>query len=99
MKTIPTKIQRIIMLIPAVNILNLPIWFYNSFFFDKQTNTLPSTIMILCSSSIPFVALYLIVQNWIPQVTELVRYVCAYSVPLLIGYRLVRYQEKLLSSM
>ena len=98
MKLVSVNLQKKLMFIPGLNILNLFIWFYNSFSWDKHINTRAKTISIFLSSSLPLVIVYILFDNLAPEFSVYLRYACAYFIPLLISFRLVKYQEVLMQT-
>jgi len=95
MKPVSVKMQKTIMYLPGVNIFCMPIWIYNSFYFNKQASTNAKSLYIVFSSSVPLMFLQIIVEYHLPTIGRIIGYVNAYLIPLLIGYRLAKYQEEL----
>ena len=83
------------MYLPGVNILCMPIWIYNSFYFNKQASTNTKSLYIVFSSSVPLMLLQVIAEYYLPMVGRIIGYINAYLVPLLIGCRLAEYQHEL----
>lgn len=97
LKPISIKMQKIIMFIPGINIFCLPIWLYNSFFYNKKHNTLLRSLYIIFSSTVPLMVLLIAVSYYFPATSDFLRKLNGYFMPLLLGYRLVKYQESLLN--
>ena len=93
MKPISTKTQRMIALIPGLNLFCLPIFIYNSFFAKfTQKDYLVSWIFYL------FPAVFLgilreLVVPLLPTAGVIVGHAFNYVICLLVGYRLVEFQE------
>ena len=96
MKKVPISFQKMIMWIPGINVLNVPIWFYNSFFWDKHTKTIYKTMYIIMSTSLPVVVFDVLIRNFGINVLDGIRSILiSYFFPFILGLRLVRYQEQL----
>lgn len=95
MKPIPLNIQKRLMWIPAANVLIMPIWFWNSFYWDKKVKTLPKTLWILFTTGFPVMVLNVLIMVYAPHLETVMNVVCGYLVPLVLSHRLIRYQEEL----
>lgn len=95
MNRISTAVQRRIMFIPIVNVANLFIWLYNARYMYRSVTTVPKTLWILISSLLPYSILYTVFSDNSPLLAEILPYIGSYFCPLIMGYHLIRYQEKL----
>lgn len=96
MKLISLNLQKKLMWIPAANVLNVPIWFWNSFYWDKKVKTLPKTLWILFTTGFPVMVLNALILNYVPQLVAVMEIIVGYLVPLILSHRLIRYQEELM---
>ena len=94
---IPLKVQRIIMFIPYVNVLNLFIWLNNSRMLNAPRNGVPRMLRIMFSCAIPFSCIQVFTSLYFPEYSDWVSTACVYLLPLLIGRGLIKYQNQLLS--
>ena len=95
MKQISIDAQRRIMFIPFVNVANLFIWLYNSRNAYNTVNTLPRTLLILFSSTLPLEIISIIVSNLSPTIGDVLGCLNVYLGPLVASYRFIKYQEEL----
>lgn len=96
MKPISIKAQKIIMYIPGINIFCIVIWLYNSFFYDENQSTLKQSLLIIFTSAVPLAVLQTALGFYFPKIGEVLGVLNSYLIPLFIGYRLVKYQEKIM---
>ena len=80
MKPVPIKLQKAILLIPGINILCLPIWFYNSFIYDKKNDTLFQTLIIIFSSSVPLVLLQMMFDYYFNSICSILGMINSYLI-------------------
>lgn len=96
MKKISIETQKKMMYIPYINILNMFIWLYNCISLKPPRNCVPKTLTILFVNSLPLLLLQIILSNIWPAVANILTYINAYLIPLLISRGLINYQEDLL---
>lgn len=95
MKPISTQIQKIIAIIPGVNILCLPIWLYNTHFFKSIPGIKWRSLWIIFSSGVPLT----LAEVLISDLSKHVAIVIGYLTFLLIGWRLSKLQEAIENGM
>lgn len=92
MRPISLKIQKVIMFIPYVNILNLFFWLYNSVFYFKAKKTFARSLWILLSTLCPLMFFQLLVAEHFVSVGRIISYLNIYAIPLILSYRFIKYQ-------
>ena len=93
MKPISTKAQKIIALVPGLNLLCLPIFIYNSFFVKFTfKDYLRSWIYFVFPALLVVIARKIIVYIF-PAICVGFEYICTYLILFIVGLRLVEYQE------
>lgn len=96
MKTIPLKIQKVIVFIPLINPLILPIWIYNFIRIQESFSVLMKSLLIILGVMLPCAAVMFGIQAiFSPEsiITEIVNCFMLYVTPLLMGLALIRYQD------
>lgn len=92
MKPLSTDIQKKIIYLPGINITIPFIFLYNCLFLKNPMKVLPTALMIIITSFLPFEICALFIVKAYPSITEVVEFINAYLISLVIGYRLVKYQ-------
>lgn len=99
MKPVSIKTQKIIMFIPYINILNIPIHYYNCYQLNIPHSGFPRTLYVAFANALPILILGTIIGN-VFELSGLAASVLsnamAYFAPLLIGRGLIQYQQELI---
>ena len=95
MKPVTIKVQKIIACIPGLNILCIPIWLYNSFYYERAQSTLFRSLTIILSSAALLTLLQMLGDFYLPNVGRLLGSINSYLIPAIIGFRLIKLQEKI----
>ena len=93
MGAVSIKTQEKIMFIPWLNVMNIFFWFWNSISIYRTVRTLPRTIWIMFSSSLPLIILQLVVSRFHNTAGLVISYANIYFIPLLLSYRFIKYQK------
>ena len=83
------------MIIPGLNMLCLPIWLYNSYYYKKNRDTKWQTLFIVFTSAVPLFLLDVFISEVIPGMNGFSYFAIGYLLPFLISFRLIKYQEKI----
>ena len=94
MKPIPIEIQEKLVKIPAINVIIIFIWLYNSFFIKTLAKYVAHSFIILLLSAIPLVSLQIFVSYYFPSIYEVVYVMNAYLIPFSVGNGLIVLQKK-----
>ena len=95
MKQVSINTQKRLLFIPYLNISILFLWLYNCICIKNKVSRVSKTLWILFSTAIPLCGLQIIVSSCYSSVGDVLEYINAYIIPLIIGYRLIRYQTVL----
>ena len=93
MKPISTEAQRIIAWIPGLNLLCLPMFIYNSFFAKFTFKDYLRSWRYLVFPAIIVAILQKTIICIFPSISIGFEYTCTYLILLIVGLRLVDYQE------
>ena len=96
-KLVPLRIQKIIMFIPIFNAFILFIWLYNYSKTPNKPKIFIKSLLETFAIVIPIGAILSILLNIFSgykMVTVVLNFIQIYSMPLVVGYVLIKYQEK-----
>ena len=96
MKIVSIKMQRILMFIPYLNILNLFIWVYNCRCANISAAVFGRSLLLIFAHAFPFAALHILLANLFPELSGKFAFLFMYGMALSISYGLIKYQEKIL---
>ena len=96
MKPISIKAQRIIALVPGLNLLCLPIFIYNSFLAKFTLKDYLRSWIYFVFPAAFVVILCKIIIYYLPTIGVAFSYICTYVSLLVVGLRLTEYQERYL---
>ena len=96
MKPVPKKVQRIIAFIPGINLFCLPIFIYNSFFIKLTFKNYLRSLVYLVFPAIFVGILRKIFIYYFPASSVGFGHVCTYLILLIVGLRLISFQERYL---
>lgn len=95
MMPVSLKIQKILMIIPGLNMVCLPIGLYNICYYGRFRDARWKVLFIAFTSAVPLFLLDIFVSDVIPGMYDLSHFLIGYILPFLIAFRLIHYQEKL----
>lgn len=97
MKPVPLKLQRKLLLIPYVNMFNLPLAYYNCVFAYKHTNPLKFVLVFFSTGILMFALLWLVDLIPIAFLAGVLELLVSYFGMVVMGCRLIALQEELLA--
>ena len=96
-KLISLRTQKIIMFIPVINTFVLFIWLYNYSKFPSNSKILIKSLLYVFAVFIPMGIIHSILFNILSEykiASTILNFIVNYSIPLAVGYVLIKYQEK-----
>lgn len=99
MKTIPIKLQKIITCLPFVNVLIIPLFFYNCYQLNIPSLRSPKAMRIFFLSFLPLAILGSIIATVFeltPQMESVLSRIISYLIPFLMGQGWIQYQQKVM---
>ena len=93
MQPVPKKAQKIIAFIPGLNLFCLPIFIYNSFFVKFTLKDYLRSWIYLVFPAVFLRILCEIISYSFPTISVVLGYICTYLTLLVVGLRLIKYQE------
>ena len=99
-KFVSLRVQRIMMYIPFVNCLILFVWLFNYRHSGKDYKTFGKSLIIILCVCAPLVVLQILFSKLLakfPNVIAIVDLLAIYIIPFVLGFALIKYQEKVLN--
>ena len=94
MKPVPKKAQRIVAFIPGLNLFCLPIFIYNRFFVKFTFKDYLWSLVYLVFPAIFVAILRKIIICSFPASSVGFGHICTYLILLIVGLRLITFQER-----
>ena len=96
MTPVSTKVQRILAFIPGLNLFCLPIFIYNLLLARITLKDYLRSLIYYAFPAVFLEVLREIISCCFPAISVIVGYICTYLASLIVGLRLVKFQERYL---